>query len=56
MAVPYSIGRKIEFNEEDSELVVSMLTNQLGKLYQFDGTKYIKKMPNKSSNDNTSTK
>ena len=36
MAVPYSIGRKIELSLEDSKLVVSMLTDQSKKLYQKD--------------------
>ena len=50
MAVPYSIGRKIELDLEQSKEVVQLLTDQSGKLYQHEGDRYVKKMP-ESSND-----
>ena len=48
MAVPYSLGRRIILNSKGSKRLVQLLTDQSGKLYQFDGTRYMKVLPNES--------
>ena len=48
MAVPYSLGRRIVLSSKQSREVVRLLTDQSGKFYQFDGTRYMKVLPNES--------
>ena len=48
MAVPYSLSRRIVLSSKKSGEVVRSLTDQSGKFYKLDGTRYMKSLPNGS--------
>ena len=48
MAIPYSLDRRIVLVSKQSIEAVRSITDQNGKLYQLDGTRYMKVLPNES--------